>query len=164
MTGYKVYVGTASRQYDRHVVTGATTAAVRDLAPGYTHYFAVTATNALGLESSYSSEVSFAVPLMNGAPVIHGGPSLWSLAGVQAYGPMRFTASDPDGDEVALAISSAPTNGVLSGSLAALYYTPSNPPAEDGFMITARDWRSTARLWVSFTNGTNLSVSSTEQR
>ena len=62
VTGYRVYVGTASRSYDAPgsgVYVGATTSyKVSGLARGQTYYFAVTAVDAAGNESLYSNEVS----------------------------------------------------------------------------------------------------------
>lgn len=60
VTGYRVYAGTASRAYTRYVDAGnATQAAVSSLTNGTTYFFAVTAYNAAGLESDFSTEVSY---------------------------------------------------------------------------------------------------------
>ena len=59
VAGYNVYVGTASGVYSSTIPVGsATTYTVPNLGIGSTYYFAVTAHNASGVESSYSSEVS----------------------------------------------------------------------------------------------------------
>jgi fibronectin type 3 domain-containing protein len=66
VTGYRVYYGTRSRNYNQafgdgefvatntHVVTG--------LQSGRTYYFAVTATDASGAQSDFSNEASAAIP------------------------------------------------------------------------------------------------------
>jgi hypothetical protein len=57
LAGYKVYYGTASGIYGTPIVIAAqTTYTITGLAPG-TYYFAVTAYNTAGLESSFSNEV-----------------------------------------------------------------------------------------------------------
>jgi hypothetical protein len=60
LTGYKVYYGYASRQYNTNVNVGmSTTAAFSDLKNVQVYYFAVTAFDSAGTESSYSNEVSY---------------------------------------------------------------------------------------------------------
>jgi hypothetical protein len=61
--GYAVYYGTASRQYTNVVVVGnVTSTTVSGLPENATCYFAVTARDALGLESEFSNEVSWFAP------------------------------------------------------------------------------------------------------
>lgn len=68
VTGYRVYYGASSRNYSNSVVAGnVTTNTVPGLASGVTYFFAVTAYNAGGLESSFSSEFSY-VPVIPPAP------------------------------------------------------------------------------------------------
>jgi Fibronectin type III domain len=58
ITGYRVYVGEAPRQYSRTINAGAiTSSTVSSLTVGRTYYFCVTAYNSAG-ESSPSTEVS----------------------------------------------------------------------------------------------------------
>lgn len=59
LSGYRIYYGTASRNYSSELSVqdaGVTTAVIENLSPG-TWYFAATALNADGLESSLSNEV-----------------------------------------------------------------------------------------------------------
>lgn len=57
LAGYKVHYGTASGSYTNSIDAGNATAyTISNLAEGYTYYFAVTAYNASGGESSYSAE------------------------------------------------------------------------------------------------------------
>ena len=62
LSGYKIYYGTASKNYTQTVsVSGATTTTVDvQLAPG-TYYFAVTAIDSAGGESAKTNEVSKSV-------------------------------------------------------------------------------------------------------
>ena len=61
VVGYKVYYGTASRTYSSPIPLGLqTTYTVTGLATG-TYYFAVTAFDGYGLESTFSNEVSTTV-------------------------------------------------------------------------------------------------------
>jgi hypothetical protein len=63
VTGYRIYYGAASGNYTNSVAVGnATTNVVQGLAGGVTYFFAVTAYDASGLESSFSNETSYTVP------------------------------------------------------------------------------------------------------
>jgi fibronectin type 3 domain-containing protein len=72
IAGYRIYDGVASRTYTNVIAAGnGTTNTVTGLAGGVTYFFAVTAVDTNGLESDYSSEVSYTVPLpTNNAPTI----------------------------------------------------------------------------------------------
>ncbi len=64
---YRVYHGTASRSYSQQRGAGIdvgfkTVYTVTGLQRGHTHYFAVTAVDAVGNESDYSSEATKLVP------------------------------------------------------------------------------------------------------
>ena len=63
VAGYVVYHGTVSRRYTNAVFVGnATKATISRLRENLTYYFAVTARDAIGLESEFSNEVSWFVP------------------------------------------------------------------------------------------------------
>ena len=63
VTGYNLYYGSSSRDYTNVAPAGAaTTAVVSNLTTGATYYFAATTYNLAGLESEYSTEVSYNVP------------------------------------------------------------------------------------------------------
>ena len=69
IAGYRLYDGVASRTYTNVIVTGnVTTNTVTGLVSGVTYFFAVTAVGTNGLESDYSAEVSYAVPLPTNNP------------------------------------------------------------------------------------------------
>jgi hypothetical protein len=64
VVGYNVYYGGASATYTNEVSAGAATnVTISGLVPGITYYFAATTYNAANLESAFSSEVSYLVPL-----------------------------------------------------------------------------------------------------
>jgi hypothetical protein len=69
VAGYRLYDGVVSRAYTNVIDTGtATTQAVTGLTVGVTYFFAVTAYDTNGLESDYSAEISYTVPLPTNNP------------------------------------------------------------------------------------------------
>jgi hypothetical protein len=61
--GYNIYYGRASRTYTNKVDVGnVLTATVSNLVEGTTYYFAATAYNIIGMESTFSGEVTYSVP------------------------------------------------------------------------------------------------------
>ena len=69
--GYRIYYGNASRNYSHALNVGNTTSVTIDgFFEGYTYYLAVTAYDYSGNESSFSQEVSVAVPGTDGASVL----------------------------------------------------------------------------------------------
>lgn len=63
VVGYKLYYGTISRDYTNVLVLGnVTNATVSGFSPGSTYFFAATTYTPSGMESAYSSEVSYTVP------------------------------------------------------------------------------------------------------
>jgi hypothetical protein len=66
VSGYRVYYGTASRDYlqplGQGVASTATTYTVTGLAGQRRYFFAVTATNTLGKESGFSDEIFVDLP------------------------------------------------------------------------------------------------------
>lgn len=60
VTGYRIYYGATSGNYSNSVVVGnVTTNTVPGLASGVTYYFAVTAYDANGVESTFSNEIRY---------------------------------------------------------------------------------------------------------
>lgn len=65
VAGYKIHYGVATRTYTQVVDVGnATTASIGNLLPGTTYYFALTAYNTLGVDSAYTPELIYSVPVM----------------------------------------------------------------------------------------------------
>jgi hypothetical protein len=64
IAGYRLYQGGASQTYTNVTDLGnVCSAPIWALAPGATYYFAVTVYNETGLESQFSAEVSYTVPV-----------------------------------------------------------------------------------------------------
>ncbi len=63
VAGYRIYYGNGSGVYTNIIDVGAVSSAtVSNLVAGSTYYFAATAYDTAGLESTFSSEISYAVP------------------------------------------------------------------------------------------------------
>ena len=97
VVGYNVYSGTASRTYANTVqAQNSTSITLSNLAPGTTYYFAATTYNVAGLESDYSAEASYTVPVTSGIqpptldPIVgvvigeNSGPQVVGLTGIGA--------------------------------------------------------------------------------
>jgi hypothetical protein len=66
IAGYRLYEGGASRSYTNVIAAGkATTATASNLLSGASYFFAVTAVDTNGLESDFSNEITYTVPLPN---------------------------------------------------------------------------------------------------
>ena len=64
ITGYKVYIGTESRNYSETIqVIDGTSVSLDTFVEGITYFCNVTAYNFAGLESDFSEELVFTVPL-----------------------------------------------------------------------------------------------------
>ena len=69
VTGYRLYWGSASHSYTLNTNAGLLTQmTIPSPAPGATNYYAVTAYTAAGLESVYSTEISYTAPATNNRP------------------------------------------------------------------------------------------------
>lgn len=67
VVGYNIYWGGATGVYTNHIpVDGinSSNAAVSSLIEGTTYYFTATCTGAMGLESPFSSEVAYTIPIV----------------------------------------------------------------------------------------------------
>lgn len=64
LAGYKAYYRTSSTTYGTPIDVGLVTrTTLMGLVPGVTYYFVVTAYNTSGLESGFSNEVSYTIPI-----------------------------------------------------------------------------------------------------
>jgi len=94
---YTIYYGPTSGNYTNTVSVGlVTTATVSGLTAGGTYYFAATVTDDSGLESVFSAEVSYAVPIpiINQPPTLNPLPNITVLenAGLQAVNLAGITS------------------------------------------------------------------------
>lgn len=92
VSGYRVYSGVASRTYTNVVDVGnATTATLGGLTLGVEYFFAVTSYDSTGMESDFSSEISYVA----GAPpstTVRTAMVLNSIhqAEIMGYGPVGY--------------------------------------------------------------------------
>jgi hypothetical protein len=70
VVGYHLYQGGASGVYTNMVATPTTSVTVANLVTRGTYFFVVTAYDIVGLESPYSSEIQYTVPVSNAPPVV----------------------------------------------------------------------------------------------
>jgi hypothetical protein len=76
VVGYKVYFGNTSHLYTNVIIAGnVTSTIIPKIVGGMTYYIAATTYNAAGIESAYSTEVSYTAPMV--APAL-SGPALQS--------------------------------------------------------------------------------------
>src|SRR5208282_1669728 len=70
VVGYNIYYGGASGNYTNTLSVGnVTNVTVSGLVEGDTYYFAATTYNSSGIQSPFSSEVSYSVPTTNAVAV-----------------------------------------------------------------------------------------------
>src|SRR5437867_8523453 len=63
LAGYKLYYGSQSGQYQTAIPVGLTTTyTITNVSTGQTYYFAITAYDTTGTESTFSNEVSVTLP------------------------------------------------------------------------------------------------------
>jgi hypothetical protein len=75
IAGYNIYYGGASYTYTNEISVGkATSVTISGLVQGTTYYFAATTYSASGLESAFSSELAYLVPV--GTPIANQPPTL----------------------------------------------------------------------------------------
>jgi hypothetical protein len=100
--GYKMHYGTTSKDYQYTVdVKNNTSCSISGLAEGATYYFAATAYNDKNIESSYSEELAYTIPIIPPppppTPVDTDGDGLFDDDETDIYGTDPNN-SDTDGD------------------------------------------------------------------
>jgi hypothetical protein len=94
IAGYRLYWGYASRTYTNALDAGnVTQATASGIIAGIPCYLAVTAYTTNGLESGFSSEISYTVPVSNPPPSV-------ALSGIVTYYPTHYPASGLSGKVV----------------------------------------------------------------
>ena len=128
VTGYNVYYGASSRGYTNIVPVGSSTSAVvSNLAAGVTYYFAATTYNAVGVESDYSAEASFAVPSPNVPPTLDALTNLTIVqdAGQQVVNLTGISAGASNSNQT-LSVSAFSSNPGLIPNPAVNYSSPAD--------------------------------------
>ena len=120
IANYEVYYGPASQTYTNFVTVGnVTNATISGLVEGGTYYFAAKAVTSSGLQSQFSNEASYQVPIPTNPPAIQVAP------GSLAYGTLlsgaaktnSFTVSNTGGGTLSgTATVSAPYSIVSGGT------------------------------------------------
>jgi len=101
LAGYRVHYGTVSENYSFVVDAGnQTTATITGLTTGATYYFAATAYNTAGAESTYSNEVSYTVPSSCNCAISPGSATFTAAGGtgsvtVTTSSTCSWTAANP---------------------------------------------------------------------
>ncbi len=140
IVSYAIYYGTVSRQYTVKTDVGnVTTATLRNLTPGLTYYFAATAIDSTGVESSLSTEVSYRV--VTTLPAIQGLTSV-TFSRNHSSGQVPFTLSFP-----------------LTSSNAVFRAESSNPQLLPTSAVSFGGLGT--NRWLSFTSGLDLFGSAT---
>src|SRR5215831_2173352 len=94
IAGYRLYLGLTSRSYGTTLDVGATTnATLANLTPGMTYFFAVTAYDTNGLESPFSGEISYTVPVVSNLAKLKIGPGPRGQIQVTGAAPVGYTYS-----------------------------------------------------------------------
>lgn len=167
IVNYRLSYGTSSRSYTQNVDAGtATSVSLDGLEEGKTYYFAVQATNAKGLQSDYSTEVSHHVEIpapVNQAPVANSHAVTTNEDTTVA---IMLPASDADGDALTYTIVNGPSMGRLAGTAPSLIYTPhADVNGNDSFTFRVNDGQAdsqTATVSISITAANDVPVAAAQ--
>ena len=142
VAGYNVYYGGASGAYTNELCAGnATNATISGLVEGTTYYFAATSYVASGLESPFSSEVSYLVPL--NAPIVNYSNT---YTAVVCTNLIQFSTNTlPSGKIIVRPLPPIYTNCVFTGFW--IYYPPSG--------VWTLQSSSNLLAWFDYATGTN---------
>ena len=130
VAGYRIYSGFSSQTYASMLDVGnATTATMSGLVAGMTYYFAVTAYDIAGLESTFSSEINYTVPF-NPSELANLGLSFTET------GSALLTGTAPAGYEYEILTSADLSNWGFIGSVVVdqngtFQFATTNTPSED---------------------------------
>ncbi len=138
VTGYRLHYGGATRAYTNVIDVGQVTSrTVLNVVAGATYYFAVTAYNAAGLNSDFSTELRYTIPAVGTAPAI----SLTSPAAGASYSApasVSLAASVTANGHTINKVQFMNGSAVLGEDTSSPYaYTWSNVPA-GSYSLTAR--------------------------
>ena len=128
VVAYKIYYGPSSRGYTNSIQVGnVTNASIVDLAEGATYYFGATALDGSGLESDFSNETLYTVPV----PLVNQPPTLNALAnltinesaGLQAVNLAGIT-SGATNETQTLTVTATSSNPGLIPNPTVIYTSP----------------------------------------
>ena len=151
IAGYKMYYGTASKNYSYNVNVGkSTSCSLSGLTAGKKYYFAATAYNTSNAESSYSSEISYTVPTSSTSSSTTSGTSSSSS-----------TSSTPSSSgSTSTTTPTSPTSSTTTSGFTADYDSSQTVfafEAEDGdihnAMVTAGDSKASSGTYILVPNG-----------
>jgi hypothetical protein len=154
ITGYKVYVGSASAQYSQVLAAGTNlTLSVANMEFGKTYYFAVTAIGSTGLESLLSTELVVKIaepPVPVGGGIVMNGsgqPGLnWSYpVSALSSSPQFIIESSPDlvqWTQVATVLPTASTGG--NSQTAQFSWPFAMTGTRKFYRLTAKNWMGSA--------------------
>ena len=114
VSGYKVYHGTISGIYTDSTNAGpATSMTVAGLTEGTTYYFVATATGTNLLESEFSNEITYTVPLPANQPPTITSISDQNIDEDASAGPINVTVDDPESSASTLTLVGTSDNPAL---------------------------------------------------
>ncbi len=118
IVGYNLYYGVSSGVYTNVLPAGnVTNAVVSNLVQGVTYYFAATSLSDIGLESVYSTEVSYAVPvsLTNQPPTLNPIPNVTinENAGLQTVNLSGITSGSTNQTQTLTVTASCNNTGLI---------------------------------------------------
>jgi Bacterial Ig domain/Fibronectin type III domain len=156
VVGYNIYYGTTSHVYTNKVSFGnVTNATIVGLSAGTTYFFAATTDDGSGLESGFSNEASYAVPLVavNQAPTLDlmGDLDLDENAAGQTVALTGISSGAPNENQK-LTVTATSTRPSLTGNPTVSYTSP-NATGTLAFKPVA-DASGTAIITVTVNDGT----------
>jgi oxalate decarboxylase/phosphoglucose isomerase-like protein (cupin superfamily) len=165
VVGYRVYYGVVSRTYTNMVDVGAATnATISGLVEGATYYFAATAYNVLGLESDFSTEVSYTIPGggVNQAPTLNALSNLTinEDAGLQTVNLSGITSGASNEVQTLIVAASSGNTGLIPNPT--VTYTSANTTGTLTFTPVANaSGSATITVTVNDGGATNSTVTRT---
>lgn len=127
IAGYNIYYGGASHSYTNKMSVGlATSVTISGLVEGDTYYFAATTTSTQGMESTYSGELIYFVPVGNQPPTLNAinNLNLTQVAPAQTVSLSDITSGSATQNQT-LTVTAVASDTNLISNLAVHYTSPS---------------------------------------
>ena len=158
LAGYKIYRGTSSRVYTHIIDVGDVTSFILAIDTEADNYLALTAYDASGNESEYSSELvynsSVGVVERGSAPVLTPIGDKQTSEGVELS--FTLSASDADGDTLEFTASNLPSGAIFNESTGIFNWTPgfdqSGTYTEVSFSVSDGSDIETEKISIEVTN------------